>query len=133
MNSYEILMLVKVVEIFSILSPSENGLFVNNVQWNLPLMFLSLRFPLIWWSISIRIFSPDKNEFLVNQVLLFVGTCKTYCSGQNKFCDHVQTLYSLKQWVKLAFVMNCGLYTSSLNPTLHSLDVVSFSDYLLKH
>jgi hypothetical protein len=69
MNSYEILMLVKAVEIFSILSPSEYGFLVNNIQWNTPLILLNLRFPLIWCSVSITIFNPSKNahNFLSKQ------------------------------------------------------------------
>jgi hypothetical protein len=47
MNSYEILVLVKEVEIVSIFSPSEYGFLVSNIQRKTPLTFFNLRFPLI--------------------------------------------------------------------------------------
>jgi hypothetical protein len=63
MNSCEILILVKVLEIFNILIPSEYGFLENNVQWGRLLMFHSLRFSLVWFSVSIRIFNASKIVF----------------------------------------------------------------------
>jgi hypothetical protein len=54
MNCYEILLLVKEVEIFSILSPSEYGFLVNNIHGNTPFMFFCLRFPLISFNQNFR-------------------------------------------------------------------------------